>query len=178
MTECEKIFNRIYDATYRKTLIYVTAKCSSMQDIEDIMQEIYSELYSVLMKKGESYLINPAAFVLRIAKSKVYRHYSLGERIRGLSLNTEDAAEREYIDSLADEVDVRELVCDKLLLEEISAQLHSMPTEVQKVFRLYYGLDLSIAEIAEELGVGESWVKNKLYRTLKEFRKLYGGDNK
>jgi DNA-directed RNA polymerase specialized sigma24 family protein len=35
-----------------------------------------------------------------------------------------------------------------------------------------YDVDLTIVEIAEVLSISESSVKNKLYRTLKEIRKL------
>ncbi|MFQ9801920.1 MAG: sigma factor-like helix-turn-helix DNA-binding protein [Clostridia bacterium] len=38
---------------------------------------------------------------------------------------------------------------------------------------MYYSLDLTIPEIAKQLSMSESNVKNKLYRTLKEMRNFY-----
>ena len=47
-----------------------------------------------------------------------------------------------------------------------------------KIFYLYFGLGLKISEIAQELGVGESYIKNKIYRTLKELKKYLGEEVK
>ncbi|MBE6572834.1 MAG: RNA polymerase sigma factor [Ruminococcaceae bacterium] len=178
MTDREKIFNQIYDKTYRGALIYVTAKCSHVQDIEDIMQEIYTELYSVITRKGGEYIAFPEAFVLKIAKRKVYLHYTLKERIRGVSLNSEDVYEREMIDSIPDDFDIEDDICTKDMLDEIGRYILSRSEITAKIFMLYYLLDLKISEIAEQLSVSESYVKNKLYRTIKELKARYGGDYK
>ncbi|MBE6686122.1 MAG: hypothetical protein E7591_02715 [Ruminococcaceae bacterium] len=87
MTEIEGIFNELYDSTYQKTLIYVTAKCSKLHDVEDILQEIYTEVYSVLLNKGREYIQNEEAFVIKIAKTKIFRHYSLKQRLSAITLN-------------------------------------------------------------------------------------------
>jgi len=178
MTKEEKIFNEIYDSTYRRVLIYVTAKCSDMHDIEDILQETYTEVYSVLLKKGTDYIVSPTSFVLKVAKRKVYLHYTLKERIRGISLNTEDEFERELIDTIPDELDVEDAICSKELFDRVAVYIFSKPLVIQKIFTLYYTLDMTISEIAKELSVGESYVKNKLYRTLNELKKQYGGEEK
>ena len=46
---------------------------------------------------------------------------------------------------------------------------------IPKIFYLYYNLDLTIKQISKELNLSESYVKNILYRTLKE---LYSKFNK
>ena len=46
---------------------------------------------------------------------------------------------------------------------------------IPKIFYLYYNLDLTIKQISKELDLSESYVKNILYRTLKE---LYSKFNK
>ena len=75
-------FGRIYDATYKKTLLYVTSRCQNTGDIPDILQEIYTDVYSAIAKKGGNYLKNEEAFVMQIAKSKLYRHYSLSQKMK------------------------------------------------------------------------------------------------
>lgn len=42
--------------------------------------------------------------------------------------------------------------------------------KVIKVFYLYYCLELKISQIAEELTISESNVKNILYRTIKDIK--------
>lgn len=176
MTDKDKYFNELYDSTYKKVLIFVTAKASNMYDIEDILQETYTEVYSVICKKGAQYIQHPEAFVLKVAKRKVYMHYTLKERICGISLNTEDESERELLDMVTDGFDIEDELCTKELFESITSYISSKPLVVQKIFMLYYSLDMTISEIAKELAVGESFVKNKIYRTLNELKKQYGGD--
>ena len=78
------LFNDIYDSTNRKVLVYITAKCSSPADIHDIFQETYMELYSILVKKGPDYIQNSEAFVMKLAKQKLSRYYSLLDRLKRL----------------------------------------------------------------------------------------------
>jgi len=41
-------FNEVYDRTYDTVARYVISKCSNTDDIADIIQETYTELYAVL----------------------------------------------------------------------------------------------------------------------------------
>lgn len=47
---------------------------------------------------------------------------------------------------------------------------------IAKIFYLYYAEDITIKDIASELKLSESNVKNHLYRTLKELNELFGKD--
>lgn len=167
MRDPDRIFNEIYDSTYRATLIYVTAKCNNTEDISDIMQETYTELYTVILQKGTDYVKEPSAFVRRIAKSKVYRHYSLFARIR------DNIAVTELDEVLTeDSFDLENTVIDKLTAEKAEEYIFSKPQITQKIFCMYFSLDMTISEISEALSVGESYVKNRLYRTLRELREM------
>ncbi|MBR5516042.1 MAG: sigma-70 family RNA polymerase sigma factor [Clostridia bacterium] len=177
MTDIESIFNEIYDTTYRKTLIYVTAKCSDIHDIEDILQEIYTELYNVLKRKGKSYIQNNEAFIQKIAKIKVYKYYTLKEKLCGISLNSEDQTERELIEYIPDSFSLEDELCTKETYAKIGQYVFTKSVVTQKIFALYYLYDLKISEIAELLSTNESYVKNKLYRTVNEIKKIYGGYN-
>ncbi len=167
MRELDRIFNEIYDSTYRATLIYVTAKCRNTEDIADILQETYTELYTVMCRRGADYIKDTDAFVRKLAKSKVYRHYSLFERIR------DNIAATELDEVFAeDSFDLENTVIDRLTVEEVDKHIFSKPQVTQKIFCMYFSLDMTISEIAKALDVGESYVKNKLYRTLGELREM------
>lgn len=58
-------------------------------------------------------------------------------------------------------------------MEEIHLHLKRKSADVRKIFYLYYSLELTISEIAVELEMTESNVKNKLYRTLAELRNRF-----
>lgn len=45
-----KIFDDLYDKTYRNVLKYVVCNCSNAEDIKDIIQNIYIEILNKLQK--------------------------------------------------------------------------------------------------------------------------------
>ncbi len=178
--EIALLFNRIYNETNRSVLAYITAKCSSVSDIGDIFQETYLELYRLLLKRGDGYIQNPQALVIRLAKQKVYRHYTLTQRLHQL-LPLEGKDEKRPL-TIPEEAgpSLEDQICDQALVDQICRELAHRPQVVQKIFTLHYGLGMTLSETAQLLSVGESYVKNKLYRTIKELQGLYtekDGDN-
>ncbi len=83
--------------------------------------------------------------------------------------------ENEDID-VADTFDLEQNFMTKQDAEKVWSYIKSKDLITAKVFYLYYVLGLKIAEIAQELEVTESNVKNKIYRTQKEIRKYLGKD--
>jgi len=168
-------FGDIYNSTNKTVLAFITAKCGRTADISDIFQDTYMELYKILDERGVDYVTNEKALVLRIAKRKVARYYSLLERLRifvSMSTTNEDGDEVDLSDLEADAFLTEDFSVNHILLESVRQFIESKPEDVQKVFYLKYDVDLSISEIAQALSISESSVKNKLYRTLKELRNL------
>jgi RNA polymerase sigma-70 factor (ECF subfamily) len=168
-------FNEIYNSTQKAVLSFVTAKCGNTADIADIVQETYLELYSLLTRRGVDYIKNEKAMVLKIAKQKLARHFSLMERLRMIvpmfSTNA-DGDEIPLTDLEADAFLEEDFTVNQLLIDDAKALLRHKPENVRKVFYLYYEVGLSIPEISKTLSISESDVKNKLYRTLKELRSM------
>jgi len=168
-------FDEIYDSTSKPVLAYITAKCGCTADISDIYQETYTELYQVLNKHGVDYVTSEKALVMRIAKRKIARFYSLQERLRNfISVNNypDNDDHAELFDKESNAFMTEDFTVRHDQLEAAKKYIQSKPEEVQKVFYLMYDVDLSISEIAQALGITESNVKNKLYRTLKELRSI------
>jgi RNA polymerase sigma-70 factor (ECF subfamily) len=168
-------FDEIYNSTNKTVLAFITAKCGRTTDIEDIFQDTYLELYQVLSKRGADYVKNGKAFVLRIARQKIARHYSLLERLKFfVSLTTEgrDGEETVLSDLEADGFLTEDFAVSQILIETARQFILGKPEDVKKIFYLFYDVGLTIPEIARLLARSESGVKNKLYRTLKELRKL------
>ena len=168
-------FNEIYNSTQSSTLAYIAAKCSDMADINDIFQETYMELYRVMLKKGTEYIRNEEAFAIKIAKQRVYRHYSMFGKVKAdIPLSSFSAAdEKEIYDIENCEETIDDALCTKELVDEIESYLKTKPQDIQKVFFLRFSLDLQISEIARLMNTSESQIKNKLYRTIKEIRTFY-----
>jgi len=168
-------FDEIYNSTNKAVLSYITAKCKNTADISDIFQETYMELYQVLIKRGAEYITNEKAFVLRIAKQRIARYYSLLERLRifvSMRATNEDGEEVDLSDLEADAFLTEDFSVNHALIETARQFIGAKPEDVQKVFYLMYDVGLSIPEIAQTLSLSESSVKNKLYRTLNELRNL------
>ena len=168
-------FGEIYNSTYKAVLTFITAKCGCTADISDIFQETYLDLYRILDERGADYVIHKKAYVLRIAKRKIARYYSLLERLRifvSMQVTNEDGEEVDLSDMEADAFLTEDFSVNHALLETVQQFIDSKPEKVQKVFYLMYDVGLSIPEIAQTLSISESNVKNKLYRTLKELRNL------
>jgi RNA polymerase sigma-70 factor (ECF subfamily) len=168
-------FNEIYDSTYKAVLSFITAKCGSTSDISDIAQETFMELYQLLIKRGAGYIINEKAIVLKIAKQKLAKHYSLMERLRlfvPMFSKNEDGDEIPLSDLEAEAFVNDDYLFNQSLVENARQIIKRKSEDVKKIFYLFYDLDLTISEIANELSISESNVKHKLYRTLKEIQSL------
>lgn len=175
--QTDDIFNEIYDATAKKTLCFITSKCGNLSDIQDIFQETYTELYSVLSARGADYVREPEAFVMRLARAKLHRHYTLAERMRFIIPSRAGDGEDELeLWDIAEPCDVS--LTDAIEIDEavnaVRDFLRRKDDETRRIFYLHYYMDMTLAQIAGEMSVSESKVKHRLYGTLKELRKLYG----
>jgi len=172
-------FNEIYDSTNKSVLAFIASKCGNTSDINDIFQETYMELYQILDKHGADYITNGKAYVFRIAKRKLARHYSLLKRLQmfvPMSIKKEDNDQIDLSDMDLDlyltEDSTENYVVNQILIETARKFIQSKPAEIEKIFYLFYDVGLTIPEIAKNLSLSESSVKNKLYRTVKELQNL------
>ena len=167
-------FNDIYDKTYLDLLKYVIIKCHNINDANDIIQEVYLELWNILNKK-ELLNNNIKSYLIGIANNKIKKHYTLLQKIKTISLFAKNDKDIELIDSLEDKINIENIVIEEdnwdLIWQFIKVKKNQ---DIPKVFYLYYRLELSIKEIAKELKVSESYVKNLIYRTLKELQIKFG----
>lgn len=169
-----KQFEKIYDKTYNKTLKYIICKCSNIEDVNDIIQETYLELYNAIAK--EKNIDNFDKYIIGIAKNKIKKHYSLLYKIKTISLFTNKNEEQKIIDTIKNDIDIEKIVINTQDKETIWNYLKTKNIHIQKIFYLYYELDIKIKEISSSIGVSESYVKNCLYRTLKELQELMRKD--
>ncbi|MCL2202840.1 MAG: RNA polymerase sigma factor [Defluviitaleaceae bacterium] len=168
-------FDEIYDSTRKDVLAFITARCGCTADISDVFQETYMELYKLLVNRGADYVTHEKALVMRIAKRKIAKQYTLLARLKNfVSLTTvnEDGEEVNLAEFEADDFSTEDFSVNNIMLENARQLIRSKPTDVRKVFYLMYDVGLTIPEIAQALSMSESNVKNKLYRTLKEIRNL------
>lgn len=157
-------FEDIYNDTYERVLRYIICNCYNIQDVNDIVQETYLELYKLLQKKKMIELDNHYNYIIGIAKKRIQKHY--GKTSKNISLDNEN-----YYAELPADIDVELDIINKLNAEKVWKFIKQKDILVVKVFYLYYYSELKILEIANELSLTESNVKNILYRTIKDIKK-------
>lgn len=166
-------FEEIYNATYNRTLKYIVIKCNNIEDINDIIQDTYLELLNKIKRNKLKKVENIENYILGIATNIIKRHYTKKKKENIVSYDDEDNITELLI---SDDFDLEESVMTKYSIERIWNYIKNKELIIIKIFYLYYGLGLKISEIAQELGIGESNIKNKIYRTLKELKKYLGED--
>ena len=169
-----KIFNNIYDKTYYDILEYIIIKCHNVNDANDIIQEVYLEFWKILIKKDidES---NIKSYLIGIAINKIKKHYTLMQKIRTISIFDKSKNDIELINNLTGNINIEDMVIKKDEWEQVWSFVKNKRNQnIPKIFYLYYVRNLTIKDISNELHVSESYVKNIIYRTLKELCSLFG----
>lgn len=141
-------------------------KCSNIEDVNDLVQDTYVELYNILKKKQKIYLENCQSFVIGIAKKKIQKYYGLLYRLKNHNIYQ---VENEEIE-LPDDLDLEVETIKKLSAEAVWNYIKTKNIKTVKVFYLYYCTEIKISQIAKELNMSESNVKNILYRTIKDIK--------
>lgn len=173
-----KKFNIIYEKTYSDILKYIIIKCHNVSDANDIIQEVYLEFWKILNKKSIDD-VNIKNYLIGISINKIKKHYTIMQRIKTVSIFHKNEKDIELIDNLKDDINIENIIINEDDWNHIWVHIKSKKNQdTPKIFYLHYVLGLSIKDISKELKVSESYVKNIIYRTLKELYSLFGkGDN-
>lgn len=159
-------FQEVYDTTYDEVLKYVVCNVSSIQDVPDIVQEIYLAVYKKIKKDITQ------EYIFGIAKHKIKDYYRFRYR------HKDDVFDSSYIDEIPDHINLLELVIHQDQIDLVWNYLKNKKSVIGKVFFLYYYENYSIKEIANILNISESNVKRYLYRTLQEINLFLGREDK
>lgn len=178
MTNRLERFNEIYESTYYDILGFIIKKCYNTNDVNDILQETYLELWKIINTKNID-ITNSKSFVIGIAINKIKKYHTIIGKIKTISLFSENSNNIELIDTLETDVDIEEIMINIDEWTRIWNYIKKKKNQdIPKIFYLHYKLELSIKEISLELNIGESYVKNLIYRTFDELYSIFGKENK
>lgn len=163
--ETLKVFDELYETTYYDISKYVVSNCSKLDDVEDIIQNIYLEVYKNISKNKSI----TKSYIIGIAKNKVkdYYRFRYKEKLVSLFSSKNDI---ELLDNIPSDINIEESILLKYDTALVWKYLKNKKPVVSKIFYLYYNLELTIKEISECLNITESNVKHYLYRTIKELK--------
>ena len=148
--------------------MYIVCKCSNIDDVNDLLQETYVELYKNIKRKQYLILENYQSYIIGIAKKRIQKYYGLLYKFRTLSVSKDN--NEEYEIELPDNIDIEAEIVTKMNAEKVWKYIKQKNINIVKVFYLYYYSELKISQIAKELNMSESNVKNILYRTIKDIK--------
>lgn len=169
-------FDRLYQESYQAVLKYVVCNCSNLDDVNDIVQNVYVDVLKSL-EKNKSFN-NSKSYVLGITRNKVKEYYRWHYRNKIFSLfSRKDDDENTLIDNVANDLDIEKSFILKEDLDFIWNFLKKKNIVIARIFYLYYYNNMTLKEISKELNLSESNVKHYLYRTLKEL-KMIMSDNR
>lgn len=166
-------FDMIYHQTYHDILKFVICKYPNFNEVNDIVQETYIQFYKILCKQNLENN-NIKEYIIQIANNKIKQNYRLISKIKLISLFSNDDDETDILDTIDSQIDIEGLISDESQCTEIWNYIKTKQANVPRIFTLYYYMGLTIKEISIELEVKESYVKNCLYRTIKELREELG----
>jgi RNA polymerase sigma-70 factor (ECF subfamily) len=162
-------FDRVYERTYRTLLRYAIVHLSDPTDAEDALQDVYVDFYRRIEQRGHADILSPQAFLLKMLKREIVRRYV--ERSERRAFEVYDADEAEAADPLSFE-DVAET---RMMAGQVLETAKQLSPDSYRVFVLYYGFQMSVAEIARETQLGAEAVKSRLFRARNEIRRRLTG---
>jgi RNA polymerase sigma-70 factor (ECF subfamily) len=173
-----ELFDKIYFETYQKVLKYIVVHCYNIDDVNDIIQETYLELHSLLGKDKVVISEDLSAYVIGIAKNKIKDLYRKKNKHSYISLDA-DYNGYDLSDSIASETNIEDIVIEGDNISKAWDFVKRKNVIIGKIFYLHYYSGMTIKQIARELLITESAVKNHLYRTLNELHDYFSkGVNK
>lgn len=160
----DKWFDQVFDETKEQILRYIYVHLDDISSADDVFQEVYTNLYRRIRRKGTADIDEPAAFLIKTAKREIARH---SRRYRNRkTVSVEESAE--FLSSTGRSPE--DTVADRDKLRVVQETVQAMPPLTSKVFVLFYYFDMSIASIAAELGTSVDAVKSRLSRARREVR--------
>lgn len=150
-------FDEVYYESYRDISRYVVVSSNNIGDVQDILQNIYLEVYKNIGK------VKDKNYVFGIAKNVMKKYY----RFKFMKKSDEV-----LYDNISDNINLEKNVMEKFDTELVWNYLKKKGGNVSKIMYLYYYEDFTIKQIADTLNLTESNVKNYIYRTLKELRRI------
>ena len=174
--DLNEYFNTVYSQTFNSVSRFVISKCGNILDSEDILQNVYTRFFMRIKKKGFEDIENSEAFLINVAKFECRNYFGV------LKKRSKTSAFAEYTDEQMAEIEaemsrseksLEDVLCNELLARQIFDDITSDDPLTGKIFYMHFVLDMKLDDIASELEMKLSSVKNRLYRTIERQKKKF-----
>ncbi|EJQ62606.1 sigma-70 family RNA polymerase sigma factor [Bacillus mycoides] len=157
----KEAYSELYDKTIQE--IYKTAHflIEDKADVDDVVQEIYIQLYESLRKYDSEKPFRPWLTGLAIKQIHSYR------RKRWMRLRIVEKAEEQRKPV---QIDFSSDVVSKISNQKLIELIHKLPYKLKQVIILRYLHDYSQEEVAQILHIPIGTVKSRIHAALKKLR--------
>ncbi|PFE27183.1 RNA polymerase subunit sigma [Bacillus anthracis] len=157
----KEAYSELYDVTIHE--VYKTAHflIDDKADVDDVVQEIYIQLYESLRKYDSEKPFRPWLIGLAIKQIHSYR------RKRWMRLRIIKKAEEQRKPV---QIDFSNDVISKISNQKLIALIHKLPYKLKQVIILRYLHDYSQEEVAQILHIPIGTVKSRIHAALKKLR--------
>ncbi|QWH17441.1 sigma-70 family RNA polymerase sigma factor [Bacillus mycoides] len=157
----KEAYSELYDKTIQE--VYKTAHflIEDKADIDDVVQEIYIQLYESLRKYDSEKPFRPWLIGLAIKQIHSYR------RKRWMRLRIVKKAEEQRKPV---QIDFSSDVVSKISNQKLIELIHKLPYKLKQVIILRYLHDYSQEEVAQILHIPIGTVKSRIHAALKKLR--------
>ncbi len=162
-------FDRIYAETRDDLLRYLMLRTSADPEAEDLFQEAYRSLY-LRMTRSILPIRDSRRYLFSVAKKALFHYYRRKARQRALERTLADGADA------ADDRPIDERLLTEERKRAVWRLLQNEPELNRRIFVLFYGWERSQKEIAAALDLSEEAVRQRLYRTRNNIRRLLESD--
>lgn len=154
----QRAFTEIYNRYWKLIYAHVYKMLKSDEDAKDIVQEVFSGLWT--KSASIKHHANIAGLLYVAARNKVF------------DLIEKNRVRFDYLGEIAvylkDQADTQlETIDEKRILEILDREIANLPPKMRAIFEMSRKQDLSHREIATELGISEQTVKKQVQNALK-----------
>lgn len=157
----EKAFDAIFVKFYPKVLQFVMRFCKDKGEAENIVQELFMNLW--IKRERLEEISNLDNYLFVSARHAVARYMS-----ESLRFNNEEPKENLQKDELSGEV----LLCYKELEAYIMEEINAMPEQRRRIFVMSRLEGMSNSEIAAKLGISKRTVETHISLALAYLREI------
>ena len=143
-----------------RVMLFIARSVAGQDGAEDVVQESFLKIVKGIShyKKGT----NGYAWICKIVRNTALNSLEASKRRAAASL--------EAVSDISDGGEDEEKSATKLLVEKMLASLY--PPEVQRMIYMKYFLDMTVREIAKELGRSKSYVSKQILNAEKNLREM------
>jgi RNA polymerase sigma factor (sigma-70 family) len=160
-------FEKIYRDTFLALSKYLLFRVAQVSDMEDLLQNVYADFYRKVLLPNKM-IDDNTAYLTQMANNELKRYYRWKKKAPLTLVDDEDSS---WVADIPDPSDSDLQAIERCTAEWVEAALKRLELPLQQILIAKFKMDLTFAEIAQQMGVNENTVKARYYRALSRIRK-------